>query len=350
MGLIGYGAASRALLGTAKPAVTDEFPEVMAGEFDNFLLLDRFGAVTQSSNGSFARQWRQATVSVEASPSSFITSDFQALWSRQQYDHAIQSVLDYIYAGDCYQVNLAQRFEATFEGDPLQAFLEVVAQLNPPYAAYVDNGSSQVLSFSPELFLTIKGRTIESEPIKGTRPRGKTPQEDMAFKQQLIASEKDRAENLMIVDLLRNDLGKLCEKGSVSVPDLFRIDSFSNVHHLVSRIRGILRQEVGHEEALLSCLPGGSITGAPKIRAAQIIQELEESGRNAYCGSIYLSWMDSLISNITIRTAELHDGKMTLWGGGGIVADSSASAEYLETLVKINHIVKAFGASSLLDD
>lgn len=364
VGLLGYKAVSTPLLmprkRTSKATKTEQtiathsaFPEVMAGEFSDYLYWDDQGNRFEASKAELAHQAQTLLTqrSGEQNKSGMPHYDigtFKPDWKRSQYQRAFDKVIHYVHAGDCYQVNLAQRFRAPFAGDPLSAFLQVSEALNPAYAAYIDNGSQQVLSFSPELFVSILGKSIQSDPIKGTRPRGTDPQMDFSLKQALQNSEKDRAENLMIVDLLRNDLGKHAVTGSVKVPELFRLETHPNVHHLVSTIRAQLKDDADPESVLQACLPGGSITGAPKIRAMEIIQELESAERDAYCGSIFLNWKEQLVSNITIRTAMISQGEIALWGGGGIVADSNADEEYRESLVKIDHIVRALGAPSLL--
>ncbi|RMF17475.1 MAG: anthranilate synthase component I family protein, partial [Gammaproteobacteria bacterium] len=197
-------------------------------------------------------------------------------------------------------------------------------------------------SFSPERFIQIRGRNIETRPIKGTRPRGATADDDRAQADALVTSEKDRAENLMIVDLLRNDLGRFCQPGSIRVPELFGLEHYSNVHHLVSTITGTLRDGVFPLDVLAGCSPGGSITGAPKRRAMEIIRELEPVQRGVYCGSlVYMTPEGDLDSSIAIRTLTADGQRLRVWGGGGIVADSDCDAEYEESLTKIRHLIQA---------
>ncbi|MFO7528814.1 MAG: aminodeoxychorismate synthase component I [Marinobacter sp.] len=270
-----------------------------------------------------------------------ITEPFKPRQSPESFKTGVQTIRDYIQAGDCYQANLSQEFVGKFSGDPWCAF-QALAEANPtPYSAFIRAGEYSVLSISPERFLEIEERTVKTSPIKGTRPRGKTPEEDAALAAELRASEKDRAENLMIVDLLRNDLSLNAATGSVSVDQLFALESYRNVHHLVSHIRAELAEGISPLKALFDAFPGGSITGAPKIRAMEIIRELEPHWRGPYCGSVFYYGLDGrLDSNIAIRTL-LCDGKGTIrcWGGGGIVADSDPEAEYQETLAKVGSLM-----------
>ncbi|MGF2734944.1 aminodeoxychorismate synthase component I [Marinobacter sp. DUT-1] len=270
-----------------------------------------------------------------------IIEPFKPRQSPESFKAGVQAVRDYIQAGDCYQANMSQEFVGKFSGDPWCAF-QALAEANPtPYSAFIRAGEYSVLSISPERFLEIEGRTVKTSPIKGTRPRGKTPEEDAALATELQASEKDRAENLMIVDLLRNDLSLNAATGSVSVDQLFALESYRNVHHLVSHIRAELAEGVSPLKAFFDAFPGGSITGAPKIRAMEIIRELEPHWRGPYCGSVFYYGLDGrLDSNIAIRTL-LCDGGGTIrcWGGGGIVADSDPEAEYQETLAKVGSLM-----------
>jgi para-aminobenzoate synthetase component I len=264
--------------------------------------------------------------------------------TRTQYEGAVRGVLEYIAAGDCYQVNLSHRLSTSFAGSSFPLYRKLREVSPAPYAAYLDCGDHQVLSSSPELFLRIRDREVETRPIKGTRPRGRTPEEDAARAAELLSSPKDRAELLMIVDLERNDLGRVCEYGSVHVPELFLLESYSNVHHLVATVRGRLRADVGPLECLRAAFPGGSITGAPKIRAMEIIEELEPVRRGVYTGAI--GWVDGRGNaewNIAIRTMVVKDGRVHLGIGGGIVADSDPGAEYLETLDKAAGMLAALG-------
>ncbi len=267
------------------------------------------------------------------------TTEIRSVFSEDQYFSAANRILDYIKAGDCYQVNLTQRFEAGFSGDPVSLYSTVSAEQNAPFSACLLGAQHQILSFSPERLLRVNGSRVLTQPIKGTRPRGRTEAEDRALIGELLASEKDRAENLMIVDLLRNDLGRCCVTGSIQVERLFELQSFRNVHHLVSAVTGELRPDVTALALLRSCFPGGSVTGAPKIRAMEIIRELEPVRRGPYCGAIgYYSYSGDLDMNLPIRTLVCGNNQVRYWGGGGIVADSDPALEYEESLAKVDFI------------
>ena len=263
--------------------------------------------------------------------------------SFSEYATAFARIKRYIVDGDCYQVNLAQRFSASVSGASWDAYLRL-RNLNPaPYSTYFAVPECSILSSSPERFLQVRDCVVESRPIKGTRRRARDPVEDRALAAELAESEKDRAENLMIVDLLRNDLGKTCAVGSVEVPELFAVESFATVHHLVSTIRGRLADGLEATDLLRGCFPGGSITGAPKLRAMEIIEELEPFRRTVYCGSIgYMSCDGKMDTNIAIRTLVHCAGRMYCWAGGGIVADSELDAEYRESLDKAAAMLDVF--------
>ncbi|MFT7388379.1 MAG: para-aminobenzoate synthetase component 1 [Candidatus Endobugula sp.] len=259
-----------------------------------------------------------------------------------QYHEKMATINDYIHAGDCYQVNFAQRFSAEYQGDPYIAYLALREEMASPFSAFIDLGDKAILSFSPERFLQVIGSHVLTQPIKGTIARDSDPMLDKYNAQQLRGSSKNQAENVMIVDLLRNDLGKSCLPGSIHVPALFALESFPNVHHLVSNVEGELRSDKSVADLFKGCFPGGSITGAPKKRAMEIIEELEDSQRSIYCGSIaYFNSRGDMDSNITIRTIACDGATLYCWGGGGIVADSDAEDEYQESLTKINKILLA---------
>lgn len=276
-----------------------------------------------------------------ASPFS-LGAAFEPDQDKLSYLHNLQRIKSYLEAGDCYQVNLAQRFSTRFSGAPLTAWLELQRAHPAPHRCYFDTGKQVVFGVSPERFLSIRGRRVVTEPIKGSRPRGESLDTDAAFSADLQSNPKDRAENLMIVDLLRNDLGTVCRPGTVKAYPLFELRRFSNVQHLVSTVAGQLRGDVSPVEALLSAFPGGSITGAPKKRAMEIIAELEPVPRGAYCGSFF--WMDNqgnLDSNILIRTLQTEGNKLYCHGGGGIVFDSDPEAEYEESRFKVEKLMGA---------
>ncbi|WP_327125175.1 aminodeoxychorismate synthase component I [Nitrincola sp. A-D6] len=277
----------------------------------------------------------------DTSPFSLL-EPFTSNMSARDYRHALERIHAYIQAGDCYQINLAQRFTAPCQGDPWQAWKSLRQVAPTPFAAYLDLDQGALLSLSPERFLSCDNNgQVETRPIKGTRPRGTTNDEDAQLATELINSDKDRSENVMIVDLLRNDLSKVCQPGSVEVPELFTLESYPNVHHLVSSVTGRLEGDFSALDLLRECFPGGSITGAPKIRAMEIIDELEPHRRSAYCGSIaYISACGRMDSSITIRTLVCSKNHIHCWAGGGIVADSDIDAEYAETFSKVNNLLK----------
>jgi para-aminobenzoate synthetase component 1 len=265
-------------------------------------------------------------------------------FSRESYCAAVERVREYIAAGDIFQVNLSQRFSLPRRDDPWEIFRRLRA-INPaPMAAFINCGDLHVVCSSPERFLKVSGGLVETRPIKGTRPRGKTPAEDRLLRDELWNSEKDRAELVMIVDLERNDLGRVCVPGSVQVPELYRLEEYATVFHLVSTVVGRLEGQKGVVDLLKASFPGGSITGAPKIRAMEIIEELEPVRRGVYCGSIgYIGFNGDADLNIVIRTLVFTRGKVYLQVGGGITIDSDPLAEYMETLDKARALVRALG-------
>jgi para-aminobenzoate synthetase component I len=269
-------------------------------------------------------------------------------FTRQKYREAVECAKDYIAKGDIYQVNLSQQFRVPFTESP-ESVYERLRSANPsPFAAFLDFGpDEQIISASPERFLSYDPltRLVETRPIKGTRPRGQTPEEDEALKVELLASEKDKAELVMIVDLERNDLGRVSEYGTVRVPDLRRVEPYPTVWHTVATVEGRLRQQATLADLLRATFPGGSITGAPKIRAMQIIDELEDVSRDVYCGAIgYLSFDGHVDLNIAIRTIMFGNGEARFHAGGGIVADSDPAGEYEETLHKALALARALDA------
>lgn len=273
-------------------------------------------------------------------PSFRLTSNWQANQTQSEYFEKFARIQTYLQSGDCYQINLAQRFSARYQGDEWQAYLALRDANAAPFSAFLRLPQGAVLSISPERFLELKQRLVETKPIKGTKPRFADPVLDQQSAAALHLSPKDRAENVMIVDLLRNDLGKVCKPGSVKVPALFSIESFPAVHHLVSTIVGHLADNYQAADLWRAAFPGGSITGAPKIRAMQIIEELESCRRSIYCGAIgYISQHGHMDTNIAIRTLVCADQHIHCWAGGGIVADSDATSEYQETFDKVAKIL-----------
>jgi para-aminobenzoate synthetase component 1 len=281
-------------------------------------------------------QWRDRLH--ERTPTDPLRSEIatpRSNYTRAEYVAAVRRALEYIAAGDIFQVNLSQRFEADGSFDPLDLFLRLRRRSPAPYSAFLRLVNGGVISASPELFYQTRGDHILTRPIKGTRPRGATPDEDRRLADELRGSVKDRAELTMIVDLERNDLGRVCRYGSVRVVDPWAIESFAQVHHLVATVEGRLRPGAGPVDVVRAMFPGGSITGAPKIRAMQIIDELERCRRGVYTGAIgYFSRGGMSAFNIAIRTMVAEPGRVTYQVGGGIVADSEPEAEYEETLHK----------------
>jgi para-aminobenzoate synthetase component 1 len=277
-------------------------------------------------------------------PAPDVTPD--ASVSRVGYEAAVRRILEHVAAGDVYQVNYAQRFRAPFAGDAFDLLRRLHADNPAAFFAFVQAGDHQVVSSSPERFLQRRGRRVESRPIKGTRPRGDTQEADAALRDELLASEKDAAELLMIVDLVRNDLGKVCRPGSVRVPEHRRLETYRNVHHLVSVVTGELADGRDTVDLVRAAFPAGSITGCPKPRAMQVIDALETRARHVYCGSIgYLGFDDTADLSVAIRTATVMGGTVSWSVGGGIVADSDPAAEYAESLHKGRTLAAAVGAA-----
>jgi para-aminobenzoate synthetase component 1 len=305
-----------------------------------------------------ARECRAQSPSLPASAHRAVTSPTPPLYpfaagirstfTRSGYCAAVRRVIDYLFAGDIFQANLSHRLQSHLAESPFDLYRRL-RRLNPaPFGAYLDFGELVVASSSPERFLRVspETRVVEARPIKGTRPRGRDPAADAALRQELSESEKDRAEHVMIVDVLRNDLSRVCRPGSVRVPELFALEQYATVHHLVSTVVGELAPDRDVVDLLRAAFPGGSITGAPKIRAMQIIAELEPTARGVYCGSIgYLSVTGALDTSIVIRTYLVLGEDVYFQVGGGIVADSDPDEEYRETLDKARGLIAALGAT-----
>jgi para-aminobenzoate synthetase component 1 len=260
----------------------------------------------------------------------------------EEYIKAVDRVREYIAAGDVFQVNLSQRFESDLSYPPYELYKRL-RRVNPaPFASYLNFQGVTIVSASPERFLKVQGDLVETRPVKGTRPRGRDPVEDQGLAQELTHSIKDQAENVMIVDLERNDLGRVCRYGTVKVAELAILETFPTVFHLTSTIVGRLRRGKSNIDLLKATFPGGSITGAPKVRAMEIIDELEPTKRSVYTGSIgYLSFNEDLDINIVIRTFLIKEGKAYFQVGGGIIYDSDPQAEYMETLDKAKALIQA---------
>jgi len=267
-------------------------------------------------------------------------------FTHQEYLAAVARAREYIGAGDIFQVNLSQRFEAELNVSPYELYTRLRA-INPaPFANFFNFAGVSIVGASPERFLKVSGDRVETRPIKGTRPRGKTPEEDKALAEDLLASAKDRAENIMIVDLERNDIGRVCRYGTVKVTELAVLETYPTVFHLTSTVEGQLCKGKTRTDLLKATFPGGSITGAPKVRAMEIIDELEPTRRSVYTGSLgYLGFDGNMDLDIVIRTIIVRDGRAYFQVGGAIVYDSEPEAEYVETLDKGRAMFQALGLS-----
>ncbi|MFO8058726.1 MAG: aminodeoxychorismate synthase component I [bacterium] len=341
--------------------VTDDLdlPETYLGFYDTVLAYDHimeqwficyvdFG-LKRPTLEQRMKEVREAVRSVMEGPSeagSIRSGELRSNFTRDGYLDSVRKAKDYILAGDIYQVNLSQRFHApVMEGTAWDLYWRLRQKNSAPFAAFIQAGDFQIMSSSPERFLRVKGQGVETRPIKGTRPRGTNPRDDAWYRAQLLSSEKDRAELNMIVDLERNDLGRVCEYGTVRVTRHAQCESYSRVHHLVSTVEGELREQTDVTELLKATFPGGSITGAPKIRAMQIIDELETKTRSVYTGSIgYIGFDGDLDLNIAIRTMIKRQGEVYFGAGGGIVYDSDPESEYDETYDKAHALIEAMGS------
>ena len=350
LGLFGYDLGRRFERLPVQAAADIAVPDMAVGIYDWALLrnvatgdwqLVHWGDKLGLANRLAWLEQQQA----KPAPAFALQGSWQSNMSRAEYGEKFARIQEYLAAGDCYQINLTQRFSAPYQGDEWQAYCLLATANKAPFSAFIRLPESALLSLSPERFLLLDGRHIETKPIKGTRPRHHDPATDRQVALELAQADKDRSENLMIVDLLRNDIGRVSRPGSVSVPHLFAVESFPAVHHLVSTIHGELDARWQGVDLLRACFPGGSITGAPKIRAMEIIEELEPQRRNAYCGSIgYLSQHGRMDTSICIRTLIAEAGRLHCWAGGGIIADSDADSEYQETYDKVARILPPLSA------
>ncbi len=344
-GFAGYDFGRESLGIPSRLPTTTKLPEAWAGLYDAALVIDHDSrqAWLVHAPDTDPRPFREmlGTRPAAAVARPFrLGGEFRGDTGYEAYAGAFARIQQYIRDGDCYQVNLAQRFRAPYSGDTWEAWRRVRNRYPAAYGAYLRIAGGALLCHSPEQFLEVRGREVTTRPIKGTRPRDDDPARDRALAEALAASVKDQAENLMIVDLLRNDIGRFCDYGSVRVPRLYQLESHATVHHLVSTVSGRLHPESTPLDLLAGCLPGGSVTGAPKHRAVQIIDELEPCRRHAYCGSVF--WIDrdgNLDSNIAIRTLVADARELQCWGGGGIVADSDCEEEYKESIVKVRRLL-----------
>lgn len=274
-----------------------------------------------------------------------VNSDVEGIQSnltKEQFMNNVDQAKEYIRAGDIFQVVLSQRFETTTEASPLHVY-RILRSMNPsPYMYYLKMADEVIVGASPELLVRVEGDTVETRPIAGTRPRGKTPEQDVALEKELLADQKELAEHLMLVDLGRNDIGRVAEYGTVQCDSFMEIERYSHVMHIVSNVSGKLRQDKDFYDAFISCLPAGTVSGAPKLRAMEIIAELENEARGAYAGAIgYLGFSGNLDTCITIRTLIFKNGKAYAQAGAGIVADSVPENEYMETVNKAKAALKA---------
>tara|TARA_Y100001935_G_C17306956_1_gene512928 strand:- start:2775 stop:4109 length:1335 start_codon:yes stop_codon:yes gene_type:complete len=345
VGFIGYeiGRAWSGMQGRSKEKISDD---LFAGLYEWAIIVDHQKKESKLINMGFSEksrnQWSDINERLmdlndldtrvkEENKGKLKSNDL----SFKKYEERFEKIKDYIYQGDIYQVNFTRRFSAHIDDNPLNLYKRLRRISPAPFGAFFDLGEYQILSNSPEQFLSLKNGVVKTKPIKGTRPRGKNPEDDSRLLMELTESEKDKAENLMIVDLLRNDLGRVCIPGSIRVPELFKLKTYAMVHHLVSTVTGRLAKGNDAFSLLQACFPGGSITGAPKYRAMQIIDELENQSRDIYCGTIFKLGHDgSLDSSISIRTMLYKDCKLFYWSGGGIVSESDCISEYQESLDK----------------
>jgi para-aminobenzoate synthetase component 1 len=334
----------------------DGLPEMSVGIHDWAVLVDHEARqswlLARGDDPRTAGRWDELVARLSALPEDEATGrplertgDLGISLDRAGYDACFARIQHFIHEGDCYQVNFALRFDCAVRGDPWSGYRAIRGGNPSPFGAFLDCGDFAVLSFSPERFLEVRGGRVSTSPIKGTRPRGGTPEEDRRLREALLSSDKDRAENLMIVDLLRNDLGRVCEPGSIRADRLFELESFATVHHLVSTVTGRLRGDEDALSLLRACFPGGSITGAPKIRAMELIEELEPCRRGVYCGAIgYVGFNGDMDTSIAIRTLVTQKERAWFWAGGGVVADSTAAVEYDECFHKAGFLLDYFGA------
>lgn len=332
----------------APPPAAPAFPGAVLGVFDAVAAFDHvLGKAWVVGGDKAARTLRDRILAAPALPP--LDWDTAAVWSagldRAGFEARIARVVEYIHAGDVFQVNLAQRFTAPLPPTlpPFTLYRRMRMRAPGPFAAFITGGGAALAAMSPERFLALDAHgEVETRPIKGTRPRGRDAAKDAALAIELATSAKDRAENLMILDLMRNDLSRVCRIGSVRAPQRMELESFPAIHHLVSSVTGRMRPGLGQIDLLRACFPPGSITGAPKVRAMEIIAELETASRGPYCGAYGWFGDDGAMDMaVAIRIAACKDGMAVVHAGGGITAESDPAAEYDETLVKAGPILAA---------
>lgn len=333
-------------------AVKDiDMPEMAIGIYTNAIIFDNksqqyYLICLEHERSEHVQKFSTISHSALSKATNFtLTAPWETNITKTQYYDKFAQVQRYLINGDCYQINLTQRFSSRYSGDEFLAYLALRETNKAPFSAFIRLPNFSILSVSPERFIQVKQGMVQTKPIKGTMARKDDPKADQQQKDLLSQSNKDKAENLMIVDLLRNDISKVCQAGSVVVPTLFDIESFPAVHHLVSTVEGKLKDGKTAVDLLRASFPGGSITGAPKIRAMEIIDELEPQRRSIYCGAIgYISANGNMDTSITIRTLVCKNQQIFCWAGGGIVADSNAEDEYQESLDKVNKILPVLAA------
>jgi len=325
-----------------------DIPDCWLGFYDDIVAIDNLKGKAWRINLSTTNDQRLTTNMVPhyqpTTNDQRLTTSIESNFTKAAYISAINKAKDYIRNGDIYQVNLSQRFQTRLNSEPFELYKRL-RSINPaPFAAYLDCGEAKIVSSSPERFLKVdaKKSNVETRPIKGTRPRGAAQFEDERLRQELLDSPKDRAEHIMIVDLERNDLGRISEYGSVKPTEFITLEEYSTVFHLVSTVSGTLKKDIDAVDCIGSCFPGGSITGAPKIRSMEIIDELEPTKRSAYTGAIgYVGFNGNMDTNIAIRTFIAKDNRLYFQVGGGIITDSDPEAEYQETLDKAKALIEA---------
>ncbi|MDA8066634.1 MAG: aminodeoxychorismate synthase component I [Thermaerobacter sp.] len=361
VGYFGYDLARQLERLPQKNAAGPGLPDATVGLYDVVICLDHAerrawlvstglperGAAAKER--AFRRAWQVRRLLSAPAPAPGrmrVVGTVRSNFTRQAYEAAVARVIEYIRAGDVFQVNLSQRWTARVATDPLAFYRRLRLASPAPFAALLELPEGAVISSSPERFLKVSGRRAETRPIKGTRPRGDDPAADAALRSELLSSAKDRAELLMIVDLMRNDLGKVCRYGSVRTRRLHHLEPYPGVFHLDATVTGRLSPGLGAVDLLRACFPGGSITGAPKIRAMEIIEELEPVRRGVYTGALgYLSFSGQADLAMAIRTAVQYRDQLWVQAGGGIVADSDPAAEYRETWHKAAGMLRALGVT-----
>ncbi len=356
IGHIGYQAGRLIEQLPPQPKTIIPLPQHSLSYYDHLLRFDQHtqtwyfealltGSRTKEIFQSRDRVLEKLHLSSEVARSSFEVGEFVATPTREDHINSVKRAIEYIGSGDIFQANITHRIEADFKGSPLELFLMGEGTLKPAFAAFISRSWGSIASFSPELFIQRTGSTVITSPIKGTAPRHMEVDLDQQARTELALSEKNRAENLMIVDLMRNDLGRVCTPGSIGVDNLFNVVEMAGVWHMVSTVRGEVKKNITDGELLSATFPPGSVTGAPKLRAEEIICELEHTAREVYTGSILLiSPVAGLMSSVVIRTFEIASGKIWCGIGGGIVADSDPEEEYQECLTKAGPILAAIGA------